>query len=115
MLFLRWRRISSGMADISVHSLEKTYASGTTALHDVSFDVRSGEFVSIVGPSGCGKSTLLRILSGLDTKTGGTIVASRGSNVGLPSAIVFQEHAQLFPWMRLRENVAFAFDALGLR
>ena len=102
------------MADISVRSLEKTYASGTSALHDVSFDVHSGEFVSIVGPSGCGKSTLLRILSGLDFKTGGTVVSSKAPNGGLPSAVVFQEHGQLFPWMRLQQNVAFAFDALGL-
>lgn len=102
------------MSEIAIRSLEKTYASGTTALHDVSFEVGSGEFVSIVGPSGCGKSTLLRIMSGLDTNTGGTIVASQTPNGGLPSAIVFQEHGQLFPWMRLRQNVAFAFDALGL-
>ncbi len=43
------------------------------ALKDISFDVKQGEFVSIIGPSGCGKSTLLSIISGLENKTSGEI------------------------------------------
>ena len=41
------------------------YGNGTVALDDISFDVREGQFVSLVGPSGCGKSTLLRMVAGL--------------------------------------------------
>lgn len=104
------------MARIEVCSVGKTYASGTVAIADASFEVASGEFVSIVGPSGCGKSTLLRIMLGLDTPTSGSVRAHGGASNerALSSAMVFQEHAQLFPWMRLRENLAFAFDSLGL-
>ena len=51
----------------------------THALDGVSFDVRAGEFVTIVGPSGCGKSTLLRIASGLESATSGTCEVDRGS------------------------------------
>jgi len=103
------------VARIEVRSLAKQYAAGTIAIQDVSFEVGSGEFVSIVGPSGCGKSTLLRIMSGLDHASAGSIETSfDSSRPALPAAMVFQEHAQLFPWMRLRENVAFAFDTLKL-
>lgn len=39
------------------------------ALKDINFDVKQGEFVSIIGPSGCGKSTLLSIIAGLEEKS----------------------------------------------
>jgi NitT/TauT family transport system ATP-binding protein len=103
------------VASISVEHLFKRYASGTLALNDVSLAVEEGEFVSVVGPSGCGKSTLLRIMAGLDTPTEGRVqsAGAPAGAAGLPSAVVFQEQS-LFPWMRVAENVAFAFDSLRL-
>lgn len=59
---------------IECKNLVKTYINGdvkTNALNGVSFEIKKGEFVSIIGPSGSGKSTLMHILGALDTPTSG--------------------------------------------
>jgi ABC-type nitrate/sulfonate/bicarbonate transport system ATPase subunit len=51
------------MQMVEVKNLDKVYPDGKVqALHDISFSVSKGEFVSIIGPSGCGKSTLIKII-----------------------------------------------------
>lgn len=59
---------------ISISHVSKIYQTGTvqtTALSDVSFEIKKGEFVAIMGPSGSGKSTLMHILGALDLPTSG--------------------------------------------
>ncbi len=70
-------------------------------LHEISFEVPYGEFVSIVGPSGCGKSTLLRIIAGLQKPKHGKV-----HNEAKKMAMVFQNFA-IFPWLSVEENVEF--------
>jgi len=69
------------------------------ALHEVSFGIGHGEFVSIVGPSGCGKSTLLKIIAGLDKPSSGEVRFNGGPVQGPHDKIsmVFQAFG-LFPW-----------------
>lgn len=60
---------------IKVTNLSKVFRTEeieTTALNEVSFEIKEGEFVAIMGPSGCGKSTLLNILGLLDNPTEGS-------------------------------------------
>ena len=60
--------------DIEFKNVSFKYpGSETYALKNINFDVKTGEFVSIIGPSGCGKSTLLSIIAGLENKTEGEI------------------------------------------
>jgi len=59
---------------ISVRNLVKTYPNGVKALRNISFDVKSGEFLVIIGLSGSGKSTLLRCLNRLNDSTSGEII-----------------------------------------
>ncbi len=59
---------------IKTEQLTKIYRTDeveTTALNEVSIEIKAGEFVSIMGPSGCGKSTLMNILGMIDNPSGG--------------------------------------------
>lgn len=85
------------------------------ALAGIDLDIQPGEFFCIVGPSGCGKTTLLRILAGLEQQSSGTIdVARDDASANRPlNSMVFQEQS-IFPWMSVRDNVAFGLKAQGV-
>ena len=96
---------------LSVRHLHKSY-DGKPILHDLTFDVMEGEFLSILGPSGCGKTTLLRILIGLEKQDKGQIFRGSEDISSLPivkrgMGMVFQNYA-LFPNMTVLENVEYA-------
>jgi NitT/TauT family transport system ATP-binding protein len=79
-----------------------------TAICDLTFTVRAGEFVCIVGPSGCGKSTLLNVLAGFHAPTRGQvrIAGQLVTGPGPDRGVVFQQDA-LFPWLTVRDNILF--------
>jgi NitT/TauT family transport system ATP-binding protein len=85
------------------------------AVDAVSFEVREGEFFSIIGPSGCGKSTLLRIIAGLLRASSGELTVA-GELVSGPHpsiAMVFQEEST-FPWRTTLANVEFGLQMRGV-
>jgi multiple sugar transport system ATP-binding protein len=99
------------MAGIAFDRVTKQFPDGTTAVSDLSLDIRDGEFLVLVGPSGCGKTTALRMIAGLEVVSQGTI--SIGGEVmndvdvkQRDIAMVFQNYA-LYPHMSVRDNMAF--------
>ncbi|MBE6994161.1 MAG: ABC transporter ATP-binding protein [Ruminococcaceae bacterium] len=84
------------------------------ALRDVTFDVRDGEFISLVGPSGCGKSTLLSIICGLERPTSGQVCLD-GEPVTGPTARIgyMPQKDQLFPWRSIWSNVLLGPELRG--
>ncbi len=98
------------MAELSLVSLFKTYDK-VSAVHGVSIDIPSGEFVVILGPSGCGKTTTLRCVAGLEIPDSGSILIDGSDVTSLPPrerdvAMVFQNYA-LYPHMTVSENISY--------
>ena len=101
----------SGQPAISVKDVSKAFeleGRELLALSKISFDVKDGEFISIVGPSGCGKSTLLRIIADIIQPSSGVVAVHGGPAAEARKArkfgFVFQEPV-LFPWRTALENV----------
>lgn len=111
----------NGKAHVVVQQATKVFAARDDglplhALGPVSFELRQGEFFSVVGPSGCGKSTLLDLVAGLSRPTEGSIFFEDQKIMGqVPDgvAVVFQEDAS-FPWLSVFDNAAFGARRNGL-
>jgi NitT/TauT family transport system ATP-binding protein len=85
------------------------------ALSDANLSIAKGEFICLIGASGCGKSTLLRIMAGFEQPSSGQALMW-GKPIAGPDpsrGMVFQDYA-LFPWLSVRENIAFGPTARGL-
>ena len=103
---------------IAVEEVSRVFTSGAravTALDRVSFDIETGNFVSIVGPSGCGKSTLLKIISGLLPASSGKISVN-GKRVDQPLenvGMVFQAPV-LLKWRSVLGNILLPVEFANL-
>ena len=95
---------------ISLQHLSKSYA-GHQVLDDISFDIRKGEFVTLLGPSGCGKTTTLRMIAGFLQPDEGAVYLD-GKDISeippyeRPFNTIFQRYA-LFPHLDVYDNIAF--------
>ncbi|WP_447888430.1 aliphatic sulfonates ABC transporter ATP-binding protein [Serratia fonticola] len=102
-------RIPQG-TPITLEGIAKRYGN-RTVLDDLQLRITAGQFVAVVGRSGCGKSTLLRLLAGLETANGGTLLSGNAplSHAKDDTRLMFQD-ARLLPWKKVIDNVG-----LGLR
>lgn len=105
------------MSTLSLKNVSKRFKDDS-AVQDVTLDIRSGEFFSILGPSGCGKTTLLRLIAGFESPTTGSILlGEKDITATLPQhrgiGMVFQNYA-LFPHMSVFQNVAFGLETKKL-
>lgn len=103
---------------LRVHHVSKVFEQKdqvVTALEDTNFDVREGEFVTILGPSGCGKSTILKVIAGLTEPSSGYVMLNnrRINGPGADRGMVFQAYT-LFPWLTVEQNIAFGLQLKGM-
>ena len=102
------------MADLKLTNVKKIYDNNVEVMRDINLDIKQGEFIVFVGPSGCGKSTLLRMISGLESISGGTLEIDGDVVNDIPPALrgiamVFQSYA-LYPHMTVYDNMAFSLQ-----
>ena len=103
---------------IRLDRVAKTYVTAdgpVESLKPLSFEIREGEFMSVVGPSGCGKSTLLKLVAGLLPASAGEIVLNGERVAGPPDdvGIVFQSPV-LLAWRSVIDNVMLQIELRGL-
>ena len=104
------------MASISIKNVSKLYRSisgkAVEAVRDVSLEIKSGEFLTIVGTSGCGKSTLLQMIAGIEKPTSG-VIEIVGKDKKPRVGFVFQNNT-VFPWRTVEDNLAYALEIKGI-
>jgi len=75
---------------------------------DVSYEIGDGEFVAVIGPSGCGKTTMMNLVAGFVAPSHGRVLLD-GRPIAGPGpdrGVIFQEYG-VFPWLTVKENIAF--------
>jgi NitT/TauT family transport system ATP-binding protein len=97
--------VSGGV--LTARGLSKAFA-GLPVLDGVDLAASAGQVLAVLGPSGCGKSTLLRVLAGFEVPTSGQVLLD-GQPVSGPSPArgMVAQAGGLFPWLTLRDNLAF--------
>jgi NitT/TauT family transport system ATP-binding protein len=112
---------SQGQSDaalIDVKSVSKAFLAGgetVEALHDVSFGIAEGEFVSFLGPSGCGKTTLMMILVGLaSADSGEAFIGGRRVNAPFTDVGIVFQTPELLEWRTALENILLQIEVRRL-
>jgi cell division transport system ATP-binding protein len=108
---------------VKFENVSKVYKGDFMALENVSLEITTGEFVSIIGPSGAGKSTLLKMIYAEESPSVGAVYFNGISLGGLSRrklpfhrrmiGTVFQDFS-LLPNKTAYENIAYALEVLGV-
>ena len=99
---------------LRVDGLQRSFG-GLRVLDGVSFDVRAGEFVSVIGPSGCGKSTLFNVIAGLDRPDAGRVLVDGVDATGRVDPFAYMPQQDLlFPWRTVLDNTTLGLEVAGV-
>src|SRR2546427_8921919 len=109
------------MGTVRATGLVKTFGA-VVAVDHLSFELKAGEFLTLLGPSGCGKTTTLRLIAGLERPDegeihlGSRVLSSSETRTFVPPerrgmGMVFQSYA-IWPHMTVFENVAFPLQEM---
>ena len=83
----------------------------TEAIKNLSFDVKQGEFISVLGPSGCGKTTLLSLISGTLRPTSGRILLDGAEITGTSTDVGYMlQRDHLFEWRTIYKNITLGLE-----
>lgn len=104
--------------NIKIDNISKSFKNNKTinkVLENINFEVKQGEFISLLGPSGCGKTTLLTIIAGFKESDAGNIFVgdNKVTKPGADRGFVFQNYA-LFPWMTVEKNIMYPMKQQGV-
>ncbi len=107
---------------IKFENVTKIYKDDEAVLQDVSFEIKDGDFVSIVGKSGCGKTTMIKLMLGLEKPTSGEVFFNGKNISALNSAelqqlrrkigVIYQDY-KLLPLKTVYENVSYIMAVEG--
>ena len=107
---------------IKFDKVTKIYPPDTIVLEDISFEIKEGEFVSVVGKSGAGKTTLIKMILGLESPTSGEVLfqgqsvseldGSSLQNIRKRIGGIYQDY-KLLPSKTVFENVAYIMEVEG--
>jgi spermidine/putrescine ABC transporter ATP-binding subunit len=109
--------VSASSYDVELVAVTKRYGD-VVAVSEVSFQVRPGEFLTLLGPSGSGKTTILRMVGGFESVSAGRVIIKGRPVTDDPphrrdTSMVFQDYA-LFPHKTVGENIAFGLKMRGV-
>ena len=94
---------------IRFENVWKSYGNHT-ALKDVSFEIREGEFITVIGSSGCGKTTMLSLTAGLLSSSSGEIILDGTSKIDTKKIGYMFQRDHLFEWRTVWKNITLGLE-----